>query len=249
MAKILPVTKLTPEVIAPLVVVCGDPQRATKIAERLEEAVLVGEHREYRAYRGTFAGKQVMVCSHGIGAPGAAPAFEELAAGGAKVIVRVGTCGGIQPSIQSGDLIVAVGAVDNTGYGRQTVPEGYPAVADPALVLSLRTASRQKNIPTQTGIVLTCDNFYAGVPTPYTPDYQVMSAAQVLAVEMECSALFHVGNLRGVRTAAVLAVDGNVLESGESIDTYQPHREVVDTAVSHAIDLALLALTDGSDVI
>ena len=239
MNKVFPVTKLNADDIAPLVIVCGDPQRATKISDRLVNPVLVGEHREYRAYRGQFGGKDVLVCSHGIGSPGAAAGFEELAAGGAEVIIRVGTCGGIQATIRSGDLVIAV---DSTGYGRQTVPEGYPAVANPGVVLAMQTAAREMDIPVQTGIVLTADNFYAGVKTPYTPDYQVMAAAQVQAVEMECAALFHVGNLRGVYTGAILAVDGNVLETGETMESYQPHREVVNTAVSHAIDIALKAL-------
>ena len=243
MTKVFPVTKLSEDKIAPLVLVCGDPQRATKISELLDNAELVNEHREYRAYKGQFGGHDVMVCSHGIGAPGAAPCFEELIAGGAKTILRVGTCGGLQPEIRSGDLVIAVGAVDATGYGRQSVPEGYPAVASPEVVFVLQNAAQAKEIPTQTGIVLTADNFYAGVTTPYTPDYQAMSEAQVQAVEMECSALFHVGNLRGANTGAILAVDGNVLETGETMESYKPHRDVVDTAVSNAIEIALHALT------
>ena len=242
MTKVFPVTKLSEDKITPQVLVCGDPQRATKISELLEDAQLVNEHREYRAYCGQFGGRDVMVCSHGIGAPGAAPCFEELIAGGAKTIIRVGTCGGLQPEIYSGDLVIAVGAVDATGYGRQSVPEGYPAVASPEVVLALQNVAQVKGISSQIGIVLTADNFYAGVTTPYTPNYQVMSEAQVQAVEMECSALFHVGNLRGAQTGSILAVDGNVLDTGETMESYKPHRDVVNTAVSNAIKIALHAL-------
>lgn len=242
MSKLFPVTKLAADAIPARVIVCGDPQRATMISERLDNPVLVGEHREYRTYRGWFGDKDVLVFSHGIGAPGAAAGFEELVAGGAGVVLRVGTCGGLQPAIGSGDLVIVTGAVDYTGYGRQTVPEGYPAVASPDVVLALQAAARAKAVAVNSGIVLTSDNFYAGVKTPYTPDYQVMADAQVQAVEMECAALFHVGNLRGVRTGAILAVDGNVLQTGETMDGYQPHREVVNTAVSSAIDIALQAI-------
>jgi hypothetical protein len=45
-----------------------------------------------------------------------------------------------------------------------------------------------------------------------------------------------------VRTAAILAVDGNVLRSSESVDSYKPHQEIVATAVESAIETALLAL-------
>ena len=65
-----------------------------------------------------------------------------------------------------------------------------------------------------------------------------MSAANVLAVEMECAALFTVGLLRGVTTAAILAVDGNVLEARRASNTYKPHRDTVKRAVEAAIDIA-----------
>ena len=184
----------------------------------------------------------VTVCSHGIGAPGAAIAFEELIAAGAKRIVRVGTCGGIQPHIQSGDLVIATAAVQNTGYGRETVPDGYPAVADAALVIGLEDTAVHHNQPHHSGIVITRDNFYAGVDTAKTPDYQVLSQANVLAVEMECAALFIVGSLRGAATAAILAVDGNVLASGESMDTYDPYQQTVAEAVETEIQIALQTL-------
>ena len=95
--KLLPHIGLERGSVSPDVIVCGDPARATHIAERLEGAILLGEKREYRTYQGRFAGLKVTVSSHGVGAPGAAIAFEELIAAGAQRIVRVGTCGGMQP--------------------------------------------------------------------------------------------------------------------------------------------------------
>ena len=163
-------------------------------------------------------------------------------AAGARQIVRVGTCGALQTGIDAGHLVVATAAVQNTGYGRETVPEGYPAVADAALTLALTRVAAKAKPPAHSGIVISRDSFYPGVPLAGAPDYRVLSAANVLAVEMECAALFLVGSLRGVATAAILAVDGNVLVSAESMDSYQPGREVVAAAVEEAIGCALLAL-------
>jgi uridine phosphorylase len=248
-AKILPITGLAVGRVSTAVLVCGDPARASKIAAHLNDAELLSDQREYRVYQGQFEGVRVTVASHGIGAPGAAIAFEELIAAGAKRIIRVGTCGGLQPHIQSGDLVIATAAVQYTGYGRETVPPGYPAVADAELSLALRQTATSHgldagshNHPHHTGIVLTRDNFYAGVRTPHEPDYAVLSQANVLAVEMECAALFLVGSLRGVQTAAILAVDGNVLSSGESMDSYEPHQQVVAQAVEAEIEIALQTL-------
>lgn len=242
MARKLPITGLVVGEVSPAVIVCGDPGRASKIATRLTEATLLTDQREYRAYCGLFQGKTVTVCSHGIGAPGAAVAFEELIAAGARQMIRVGTCGGIQPDIVSGDLVVATAAVDNTGYGRESLPPGYPASADVSLTYRLQQIAAAHHPRTFHGFILTRDNFYTGVITPFTPDYQVMASARVLAVEMECAALFHVANLRGVQAAAILAVDGNVLQGGESMDSYDPHQEVVAAAIQHEIEIALQTL-------
>jgi uridine phosphorylase len=243
----LPITGLPRGEVSPRVIVCGDPARADRIAERLDTPSLVLSHkREYRALRGTYKGEVITICSHGIGAPGAAIAFEELIAAGARSIIRVGTCGGLQPDILPGHVIVASAAVNNTGYGRETVPDGYPAAADIFLTSHLwRSVHINLQNPTQMislGLVLSRDAFYAGVTAPAAPHYRTMSQAGVLAVEMECAALFLVGSLRKVATAAILAVDGNVLEASESIDTYTPGRDIVQQAVDFAAHAALEAL-------
>lgn len=240
--QILPITGLVVGEVTPAVIVCGDPARATKIAAKLEAVQSLTEQREYRAYRGAFQGRELTVCSHGIGAPGAAIAFEELITAGARQIIRVGTCGGIQPDIVSGDLVVATAAVDNTGYGRESLPPGYPASADVSLTYHLQKHAAAIQPRTFSGFVITRDNFYAGVNTLFTPDYKTMAVARVLAVEMECAALFHVANLRGVQAAAILAVDGNVLHSGETMDDYDPHQAVVAAAVNTEIEIALHTL-------
>ena len=242
MERYLPITGLPVGQVSPAVIVCGDPARAERVAALLDGATLISDRREYRAYRGDSGGLPVTVCSHGIGAPGAAIAFEELIAAGARRIIRVGTCGGLQPDLAAGDLVVATAAVQNTGYGRETVPDGYPAAADPALTLALARAITDADRAARCGIVLSRDNFYAGVAAPAAPDYQTLSAARVLAVEMECAALFLVGSLRDVATAAILVVDGNVLAVGESFDTYQPGQPVVAEGVAAAIACALTTL-------
>jgi len=240
--QILPITGLQVGSIGEDVIVCGDPDRATKISKSLTEVTLLSDRREYRIFKGQYGQMPVTVCSHGVGAPGAAIAFEELITAGAKRIIRLGTCGGLQPDINSGHLVIATAAVQNTGYGREMVPDGYPAVADPQLNIALQEAATAGNHPHSSGLVITRDVFYGGVAAPAEPDYQVMSEANVQAVEMECAALFIVGSLRAVQTAAILAVDGNVLRSAESMDSYDPHQDTVAKAIGSATEIALLAL-------
>lgn len=242
MTKLLPHTKLETGTVGPAVLVCGDVARAEMIAAQLNDVKLLAEWREYRSYQGFYYGRIITVTSHGIGAPGAAIAFEELIAAGAKQIIRVGSCGSLQPDIHSGDLIVVTAAVQNTGYGREAVPDGFPAVADVDLTLALRNAALEQGNSVHSGIILTRDAFYAGIQTNAVPNYQQMSAANVLAVEMECAALFVVGALRSVQTGAILAVDGNVLAQGELMGTFNPHRDVVAQAFAAEIKIALEAI-------
>lgn len=240
--QILPITGLKMGAVPEAVLVCGDPARAQKTAAYLDKAVLLSDQREYRAFRGNFNGQAMAVCSHGVGAAGAAVAFEELIAAGARQIIRVGTCGGIKQEVTDGDLVIAISAVAHIGYAREVAPPHYPAAADPALTIALRDAARASGHPYHMGIVITRDAFYGGVPTPDTPNYHTLAAANVTAVEMECAALFIVGALRGIQTAAILAVDGNVLKTPESMDDYKPHREIVAAAVEAEIKIALAAL-------
>lgn len=238
----LPITGLKIGGVPSAVLVCGDPARATKVAAYLDQATLISEQREYRSYSGQYRGMPLVVCSHGVGAPGAAIAFEELIAAGALRLIRVGTCGGLQPEVEDGHLVVATGAVDYTGFGRATVPSGYPPVADFRLTAALADETSAAGRVHHTGLVLTADNFYPGVETRHQPDYRTLSAANVLAVEMECAALFLVSTLRRVQAGAILAVDGNVLETGESMEGYDPHRDVVAAAVGAEIEIALETL-------
>jgi uridine phosphorylase len=247
--KKLPITGLPVGGVSPNVLVCGDPDRATKIAAVLDDATIVADQREYRSYNGFYRGTPVTVCSHGIGAPGAGIAFEELILAGARHIIRVGTCGGLQPDVRDGDLVIAVAAVQNTGYVNEIAPRGFPSVADPFLTITLYRAAQASEFQVHTGLVLTRDAFYGGVKAPRQPDYATMSEANVLAVEMECAALFTVGALRKVRTAAILAVDGNVLDAAESADSYRPDRDIVARAVAGEIAIAAQALASSADTL
>ena len=243
--QLLPITKLPVGKIPTSVVVCGDPARAQKASTFLSDAKLLSQSREYHAYTGTSQGHPVLICSHGVGAPGAAIAFEELIAAGAKKIIRVGTCGGILPAVTDGDLVVATSAIANIGYVQETVPPYFPAVADLDLSVALKAAATSFPLPGQTvhtGMVITRDTFYGGIETFLTPRYGDLAKANVLAVEMECAALFVIGSLRNIATAAILAVDGNVLATPENMDDYKPDRQVVARAVTAEIEIALATL-------
>ena len=104
----------------------GDPGRCQSIAALFDDAKFIGQNREYVIYTGTLLGEKVSVCSTGIGGPSAAIAMEELHNIGADTFIRVGTCGGIDLNVQSGDIVVATGAIRFEHTSRGVRPHRVP---------------------------------------------------------------------------------------------------------------------------
>jgi uridine phosphorylase len=238
MPKLLPATRIPEGGMPEHALVCGDPARAERIAERLEGAKLVGSNREYVTYRGRCRGVEVSVTSHGVGAAGAMLAFQELARAGANTILRVGTCGALRDDIQEGDLIIASACIRDDGVTDQMVPSTYPAAAAPEVVLALEAACKDEGARWQRGIVWTKSLFYPGV---LTPPLEPLINAGAIALEMELSSLLVLGGMLGLQAGGVLVVDGNPTKRGSAFD-YDPHRKVVDDGVALSISVALAAI-------
>ena len=219
--------------------VVGDPARAARVAERLDDVRQLSANREYHVYAGAWKGVPVTVASHGVGAAGAAVCFEELARGGVTRIIRSGTAGGIQPAVVDGAIVVATGAVRAEGVSHQLVPTEFPAIATPELTVALSAAAAETGLRVHRGIVLTGDMFYpSDVITGI--DHHLWQRAGIVAVEMEAAALFVIASLHGIESGAVFAIDGNPLAAkDEAMDGYDPYREVVTQAVDGALTAAL----------
>lgn len=238
MANPTPLLRITPGDVPPRALVVGDPSRAERVAERLDGAEQVGSFREFVTYAGTHRGVEVTVSSHGVGAPGAALCFEELHQAGVERIIRAGTCGGLQPDVTDGDLVIATAAIREDGLTDGLVPPAFPAVASIDVVASLRRALDGGGHSAHEGVVLTKSVFYTH--DVLGSSLERWARAGAVAVEMECAALFVIGALRGMTVGAVLAVDGNPLHRREG--GYDPHRDVVRNAVEGMIGVALDAL-------
>jgi purine-nucleoside phosphorylase len=131
---------------APIVLLPGDPNRATLVAGMfdggLDGARQVTAHRAMHGYTGTFRGVPVSVQTSGMGTPSLAIVVEELLRLGARRLVRIGTCGGIGRGIRTGDLVIASGATPFDG-ATQTYLHGepYAPTADFELVRALVDAA------------------------------------------------------------------------------------------------------------
>lgn len=236
-----PHLKLGEGAISPYVLVCGDPARAEAIASLCQNPRELAWNREYRTFSGTYEDQQITITSHGVGSAGAAICFEELIKIGARVLVRVGTCGSLVEALGQGDHIVATGAVREDGVSSLLIPIGYPAIADVEVVSVLDEVCRTAQVPFQRGIVVTSDVFYPGIlPT----SLETYAKARVPGVEMECATLFVIASLRQVRAGAIVTVDGNPLKWDKG--DYDPHGKKVTEGKARMLELGLKAMAEMS---
>jgi uridine phosphorylase len=232
-----------PGEIAPAVLLPGDPGRVARMATQLDDAREIAASREFTTITGTTGGVPVTITSTGVGAPSTSIAVEELLNLGARLFIRVGTCGGIQDATRSGDLVIATGAVRGDGTSPEYIDLAYPAVADPDVTVALRAAAVERGETPHVGVVRTHDAFYVEsllARGDYRRRVHPWRDAGVLAIENEAAALFVIASLRGARAAAICAVAGELygMEPGR-LPPSRPEQVDVATAVALAAVRAL----------
>lgn len=197
----------------------GDPFRTDRIAEHLTNAQLVAHSREHKTWIGYLDGERVSVTSTGMGSPSAAIAIEELILAGAETFIRIGTAGPVcdiacDPEV---DGVIATAAVRDEGTSRQYIPAEYPAVASVEVVNALIVASREQGYNYLNGIVHTKDSFYGEVEPDTCPNnayirqrWEAWRAGNVLASDMETSALLVLASIRGKRAGSILSLHNKI---------------------------------------
>lgn len=223
------------------VILPGDPKRCEKIAKYFDDAKLVADSREYVTYTGFLDGVKVSVTSTGIGGPSASIAMEELYRCGADTFVRIGTCGGMQLDVKSGDLVIATGAIRMEGTSREYAPIEFPAVADLQVTNALVSAAKAQKETFHTGVVQCKDAFYGQHEPEVKPvSYELLNKWEAwkrmgcLASEMESAALFIVGSALKVRVGSVFLVMANQERAKEGLENPVVHD--TDSAVRVAVE-------------
>ncbi len=223
------------------VIMPGDPKRCEKIAQYLENPILIADNREYVTYTGTLDGVKVSVTSTGIGGPSAAIAMEELCRCGADTFIRIGTCGGMQTEVKSGDIVIATGAIRMEGTSREYAPIEFPAVADITVTNALTKAAKEKEYSYHVGVVQCKDSFY-GQHEPETKpvSYELQNKWEAwkrlgcLASEMESAALFIVASYLKVRAGSCFLVVANQEREKQGLENPVVHD--TDMAIQTAIE-------------
>jgi uridine phosphorylase len=229
--------------VARYVLMPGDPSRVERIAGFFNEARKVASHRGYVTYTGRAGGVEVSACSTGIGCPSTAIAMEELMRIGADTFIRVGTTGALVPHLDSGDIVVATGAVRWEGTSRTYVPLEYPAVASYEVVNALLEAAEELNVKVHPGIIISSDAFYGC-------NEEVLRRfgdTNVLAIEMESSLMFTLASVRGMRAGSICTVDGNIFK-GTGKGEFEPgersgeQADIVQRGIDDEIRVAIRAV-------
>ena len=159
--------------------------------------------------------------------------------------MRVGTCGGIKLEVQSGDVVVATGAVRMEGTSREYAPIEYPAVPDYQVLTALTAAAERLGKLWKAGVVQCKDSFYGQhspgrMPVSYElePKWEAWKRLGVLASEMESAALFTVAAARGVRCGSVFHVIWNQEREKAGLDQKESH----DTSAAIQVGVEALKL-------
>ncbi len=203
---LLDMLNMKPGDLDPYVIAPGQTERLEYLLTQTENPIKLFEVFGFEAYQGKIGSKRVMLCNGGMYAPAAAIATEIFCTGGARTIIRAGSCGAMQPEIAIGDVIIATGAIGYDGATRAYVPSSYPAAADWQVTQALITAAKTLGVPYHVGLVWTTDAMLRETEKLWKP----LAAMHVQGVDMVTSPMFGIASLYGARAGAVLAVADNL---------------------------------------
>jgi purine-nucleoside phosphorylase len=196
-----PAAELAERVLLP-----GDPARALAVAQALLESPprMFNHARGLWGYTGIAAdGELLTVQATGMGGPSAAIVAEELIALGATRLVRIGTCGALDPDLPLGALLAAEAVLPADGTS-VALGAGAPLEPDAELLAGLVKAGATP------ATVVSSDLFYD--PRAEATASWVDQGA--VAVELEAATILQVAARRGVAAACVLGVSDAVGENG-----------------------------------
>ncbi|HUV85801.1 MAG TPA: hypothetical protein VMX79_01670 [bacterium] len=182
--------------VAPVVLLPVTRPMTSRLASALRRRKKRGD-----TYRGTVAGRDVSVVNTGVGAPSAEGKVFACLGVGAEVLLRVDICGGLEPGMKVGDVVVAERAVpfDNTTRliaGDADVPASPLLLKLAGDVLARRPGGRYHN-----AAVATVDTFHH-----QTDEMHREWRRRAAAVDMETSVIYHLGRRAGAHALAVMAV-------------------------------------------
>jgi purine-nucleoside phosphorylase len=220
--------------IAPVVLMPGDPYRAKWAAETyLDAPRLVNQVRGMLGYTGTWRGHPVTIQGSGMGMPSMSIYANELIRDyDAQVLIRIGSCGGMQDDVAIRDVILAMTAstlsTPSSGIFRDLQ---FAPCADFGLLQAAHRAAADQSVRAHVGGIYSSDVFY-----DERPDLnEQMTRHGVLGVEMEAAELYILAARYQRRALAVLTVSDHLI-TGEALPAEDRERSFGDM-----VEIALAA--------
>jgi len=221
--------------IAETVLMPGDPLRAQWVARSfLSDARQVNATRGMLGFTGTWQGHRVTIHGSGMGMPSLSIYANELIRDhGARTLIRIGSCGAMQPHVALRDIVIAMTASSISTPSATLLREvNFAPCADYGLLRAAADAARARGLPCHLGGIYSSDTFYDERPD-LTDE---LTRHGTLAVEMEAAELYTVAARHGVRALAVLTVSDH-LQTGAALspqDREQGFSDMVEIALSAA---------------
>lgn len=221
--------------IAKTILLPGDPLRAEYIAENFfEDAKQFNSVRGALGFTGMYEGKEVSVMGTGMGMPSMGIySYELINIFNVKNLIRIGSCGSIQPEIDIQDIVFAIAASTDSNFALQfDLPGSYSSCCSYELLSKAKTNADKMGFKNHVGNIVSSDAFYNDSDT-INSRWQKMG---IIAVEMEAAALYMQAARYGANALCMLTVSDNIL-TGESITAEQrltSFENMIKTALSLA---------------
>jgi purine-nucleoside phosphorylase len=220
--------------IADVVLMPGDPYRAKWAAETfLTDAKCVHEVRGMFGFTGLWNGNRVTIQGSGMGMPSMSIYANELIRDfDVQTLIRIGSCGGMQPHVKVRDVILAMTASTVATPSSTIFKElNFAPCADYGLLAAAAEAAKSMDVDVHVGGIYSSDTFY-----DERPDLnKEMQRHGILGVEMEAAELYILAARYGRRALGVMTVSDHLL-TGEALPADQRERSFGDM-----IEIALTA--------
>jgi purine-nucleoside phosphorylase len=223
---------------AETVLMPGDPLRAQYIADKyLANARRVNAVRNMWGFTGQYRGRPLSVMAHGMGIPSASIYCHELITEfGVRRILRVGSCGTVNPAVKLREIVIAMGASTDSGVNRMRF-RGYDlaALASFRLLRAAVGIAEDKKLRFHVGNVFSADLFY----TPEPEMFEVMRKYNILGVEMEAAGIYALAAELGAEALAICTVSDDI--PGDKALTVAERQSTFDEMIQLALETAIIS--------
>ena len=217
-----------------------DEDPAKKIADRLENAELIGNSGMFTTYSGQYKGARITVVSGGSGSPETELLlYDFMEYTDASTFLRVGGSGGIGDEVHPGDVVIASGVVRGEGMTKAYSPAEYPAVSHYEVVNAMVQAAEGLQAPYHVGVTLSVDSDFLGGGRPSVGGYMqpwnieiagIYNRAGILNGDRESAAIVTLSALFGRRGGSICSVADNLC-TGETFQAGGGHNYAIDIAL------------------